>query len=132
MQIVIRRQCMKLRAQTILVVAFCLVPSLAYAQPDDPPTGEEPEEPQPVVVAPELIEFVEAEYPETATEQGLEATVELALTISAEGAVTAAEVVDEVGSGFDEAAVAAALRFQIQSGLIQLLDQGPLVRLNHV
>lgn len=60
------------------------------------------------VTQPELVTFVEAEYPEQAKQTGAEAEVNLVLTIDENGAVTQAEVLKAVGQGFDEAAVAAA------------------------
>jgi TonB family protein len=68
----------------------------------------------PVITPPALRDFVEASYPPDARAQGLEASVELELTISADGIVTEARVVTPVGNGFDEAAVAAARRFTFE------------------
>lgn len=63
------------------------------------------------VKQPELVTFVPADYPKAASEQGLEADVDLVLVIDAEGRVESAEVLTPAGHGFDEAAVAAAKRF---------------------
>lgn len=60
---------------------------------------------------PELLEFVEAEYPAEAAAKGLEADVVLALEIDETGKVTGASVVESGGAAFDQAARAAALRF---------------------
>ncbi len=65
----------------------------------------------PALVPPRLIDFVEADYPAAAEEAGLEASVELELTIGIDGRVTDARVVAPAGNGFDEAALAAAQRF---------------------
>ncbi|MEM9190657.1 MAG: TonB family protein, partial [Myxococcota bacterium] len=89
----------------ILAIAFG-VPLSGVAQEDG-----EGEEEGPVLVPPELRDFVQAAYPAAAEAEGIEATVVLELTISAEGTVTEARVVTAVGNGFDEAAVAAAERF---------------------
>ncbi|MFV8755895.1 TonB family protein [Nannocystaceae bacterium ST9] len=62
--------------------------------------------------APELIEFVEAEYPAAELEAGVGASVLLRLTLTAEGSVSAVEVVESAGEGFDAAASAAALQFR--------------------
>jgi TonB family protein len=67
---------------------------------------------KPVVVKPELLTFSEAPYPPEAQEQGLQASVVLKLTIDAKGDVTAAEVLQPAGHGFDEAARQAALKFK--------------------
>ncbi|WP_437879079.1 TonB-dependent siderophore myxochelin receptor MxcH [Sorangium sp. So ce513] len=61
---------------------------------------------------PELIDAVEAAYPEAARAAGEEGSVVLRLTIDAEGRVTRAEVATPAGRGFDEAAQEAALRFR--------------------
>jgi TonB family protein len=68
--------------------------------------------PKPGVKPPELVEFVHAEYPKAAFEQGLQASVGLKLTVNTEGAVTAVEVTEPAGHGFDEAASAAAMKFR--------------------
>ncbi len=57
------------------------------------------------------MEFVEADYPPQAEQEGLEASVELELTIAADGHVTDARVVSPIGHGFDEAALDAVRRF---------------------
>ncbi|WP_437971860.1 TonB-dependent siderophore myxochelin receptor MxcH [Sorangium sp. So ce260] len=64
--------------------------------------------------APELIEPVEAAYPEAARAAGTEASVVLKLTIDAAGRVTQADVASPAGHGFDEAAQEAALRFRFR------------------
>ncbi len=56
------------------------------------------------VRAPELIDFVEAEYPPEALAARMEADVVLRLSLDAEGRVTAAEVLEPAGRGFDETA----------------------------
>jgi TonB family protein len=62
--------------------------------------------------APVLTKFVEAEYPFDALDAGQEATVELAVDLDATGKVTAAEVTQSAGPGFDAAAVAAVKQFE--------------------
>jgi TonB family protein len=54
---------------------------------------------------------VDAEYPKEALEAGLTADVVLRLRVEADGSVSEAEVLQPVGHGFDEAAVAAARQF---------------------
>jgi TonB family protein len=66
---------------------------------------------QPELSVPELLRFVEADYPVEAREQGLEAEVVLSLDVDEQGNVTRATVVEPVGHGFDEAAVRAAEGF---------------------
>jgi TonB family protein len=71
-------------------------------------------QPQPVVVMPELVRFENAPYPPEAEKAGLQGNVVLKLTIDKEGNVTAAEVLEPAGNGFDEAAQAAALKFKFK------------------
>lgn len=61
--------------------------------------------------APELLEFVQADYPPEAKAQGLTASVKLSVVIDETGKVTDAQVPEPVGNGFDEAAIAAVKRF---------------------
>ena len=60
---------------------------------------------------PTIATFVEAEYPTAAQEAGREASVELEITVGADGRVLDARVVTPVGDGFDEAALAAVRQF---------------------
>ena len=60
---------------------------------------------------PELLETVEAEYPEAAIEARVEGPVKLRLTISATGEVSEAQVIESPGYGLGEAAAAAARQF---------------------
>lgn len=61
---------------------------------------------------PELVEFVEAEYPESERAEGKSATVTLRIHIDASGGVEDVEVVESAGEAFDAAARAAALKFR--------------------
>jgi len=69
---------------------------------------------KPVVVPPKLVRFENAPYPEAAQKAGIQGDVVLKLSIDAEGKVTAAEVTQPAGHGFDEAAQAAALKFEFE------------------
>jgi len=62
--------------------------------------------------APELLEFVQADYPPEAKARDLAASVRLVVTIDEKGEVLDAQVPEPVGNGFDEAAVAAVKRFR--------------------
>ncbi|MBX3198012.1 MAG: TonB family protein [Labilithrix sp.] len=97
-----------LRRALVLVLATALVPSAARAQ--RAPARGEVAKPR-LTKPPELVDFVEAEYPEAELREGRAATVVLELAISAAGAVEAAVVVQSAGAAFDAAAVAAARRF---------------------
>lgn len=68
----------------------------------------------PAVEMPKLLEFIEASYPAQAKQERLEGKVSLRLTLDAQGTVTAAEVLEPAGHGFDEAAREAALRFRFE------------------
>ncbi|APR84273.1 TonB-dependent receptor [Minicystis rosea] len=63
---------------------------------------------------PHLVEPVEAAYPESAKSLGIEATVLLRITVDKTGRVTAAEIIEPAGHGFDEAAREAALRLRFE------------------
>jgi TonB family protein len=82
------------------------------ARRDDTPP---PEEKKPVMTRPpEVLEAVAPDYPPAAAAAGLEAAVKVRLTIDATGAVTDVAVVTPAGSGFDEAAVAAARQYRFR------------------
>ncbi len=84
---------------------------IAPPNPESLPTEEA--EPPPLTRLPELLEFVQAPYPEAALEAGTEGVVGLLIQIDASGAVTQAEVVRSLTAEFDAAALAVApqLRF---------------------
>lgn len=73
--------------------------------------AEQPTPAAPVIVRPQLVYFHDAAYPPQALAAGLEADVVLKLVVGVDGSVQSAEVVEPVGNGFDEAAVAAAQQF---------------------
>ena len=104
-----------------------LTPSLALAQQSGTgavpggATGAVIKQPEPapeakpaVVVMPEIVHFENAPYPPEAEKAGLQGNVVLKLTVDKEGNVTAAEVLEPAGNGFDEAAQAAALKFKFK------------------
>lgn len=64
--------------------------------------------------APELLEFVEATYPQEELESGGAATVVLQLAISAYGTVDEIAVVESAGAAFDAAAVDAVRQFKFR------------------
>ena len=87
----------------------------AAQQPTDARSGApEEEEVKPLVKMPELVEYVQAPYPEAAKEAGIEGVVRLLIEIDASGEVTYIEVLQGAGNGFDEAAVAAAWQFYFE------------------
>jgi len=68
----------------------------------------EVEELPPLVVNPELVTFVDAPYPPAAVDAGIEGVVLLLIELDELGAVTAVEILESAGHGFDEAAEQAA------------------------
>jgi TonB family protein len=81
----------------------------AILTPPKPPEAAS----KPLTVTPPLLtHFEHAEYPKDALEQGLEGSVTLFLDIDAAGHVTKAVPERPIGYGFDEAAAAAALKFE--------------------
>ncbi len=88
--------------------------SVAVAQPQDtrPPAPPPPATPTGVVTKPpKLLQAVSPEYPPAALAANKTASVKVRVKIDEAGVVTAADVVDKVGDGFDEAATAAALQY---------------------
>ncbi len=75
--------------------------------------------PQPQVVPPEVTHYEPPVYPEQAFQDGLEAEVQVLITIGVDGTVTNPEVVEKKGHGFDEAAIAAALQLKFSPALVE-------------
>lgn len=84
-------------------------------------TRDEPEAPP---RPPELLQFVQADYPPEALEEGLEAEVLLRIVLDEVGDVVDVEVVEGAGRGFDEAAVAAVRQFRFQPASVGGQDVG--------
>lgn len=79
------------------------------ARPPDPPP---PAKPTGVITKqPKLLQAVAPDYPPAALAAGKTAQVKVRIKIDAAGLVAGVDVVDKVGDGFDEAAVAAALQY---------------------
>ncbi|XXF81261.1 TonB-dependent siderophore myxochelin receptor MxcH [Myxococcaceae bacterium GXIMD 01537] len=78
------------------------------------PPQEASPAPVPAVEMPRLVGFVEATYPVEAERERREAKVLLRLTLDAQGAVTAVDVMEPAGHGFDEAASEAARAFRFE------------------
>jgi TonB family protein len=111
----------------VMPLVMLLTPSLAAAQQSGSgavpggatgavirPPEPQPDAPKPVVVMPEIVHFENAPYPPEAEKAGLQGSVVLKLTIDKDGNVSAAEVMEPAGNGFDEAAQAAALKFKFK------------------
>lgn len=104
---------MTFRFRAALFTATALLATLlghpAGAQ-DGAPAGTAPPSAG-VLTPPRLLTFVDATYPAGAKAAGLQAQVELEMTVDATGKVTEIRAVEPVGNGFDEAAVGAARKF---------------------
>jgi TonB family protein len=88
-----------MKAFFLLLAVF--VPALAFAQANGPQLTR----------APELVQFVEAPYPESELATRRSAVVVLAVTISENGAVDEVSVQQSAGEAFDRAALEAARKF---------------------
>ena len=105
----------------MLALVFALTAtSQVHSQEVD--SDEESSE-QPVVLPPQLEEFVEADYPVAAAQAGVETSVEVAITIAADGSVTEASVASptdaaEHAPAFDEAALAAVRRSRFRPATV--------------
>lgn len=97
----------------ILLLPVGIVPRRVSAQPPTPDTATPPAR-----RPPELVEFVEAPYPEAERASGRSAAVVLSITIAADGSVEDASVVESAGPAFDEAALAAARRFRFSPAIV--------------
>jgi TonB family protein len=98
-----------------VVIAFCAIAicaPLAFAQEARPPDPQAPPAPTGVVTKqPKLLQAVAPEYPPAALAAGKTADVKVRIRIDATGIVVGVDVVQKVGDGFDEAAVAAAMQY---------------------
>ncbi len=95
-----------------VLVALALMCSVASADDVRPPEAPPPPKLTNVVTkSPKLIQAVAPEYPPAALAAGKTAKVKVRIHIDAEGTVSKVDVVEPVGDGFDEAAVAAAMQY---------------------
>jgi vitamin B12 transporter len=92
----------------------CLLSYLLCSGSAFAPANGAPESGPLEIRLPELVTFVEAEYPQAAVDARVEGTVVLRLTIDAEGKVVDAAVVEPLGYGLDEAATRAVLQFRFK------------------
>ncbi|MEM6733530.1 MAG: TonB family protein, partial [Myxococcota bacterium] len=104
-----------MRNLIVLTALHTLVPATGWAQfaptqEDEPDTVEET--PAPVLTkAPELVRFVEPDYPEALFAEGIEGEVALNIDISETGVVTNVIVLQSSNPEFEAPAVAAAQQF---------------------
>jgi vitamin B12 transporter len=95
------------------LLGFCAsFPSTAHAQPVPAPPSEAEAA---SVVPPRLLESPPPHFPEAARVAGVrQAEVTLRVTVDEQGQVTAAEVTEPIGNGFDEAAVSAVTSYRFE------------------
>src|SRR5215467_5201560 len=101
-----------MRARPALAIAAIAI-WCAPARADDVRRPDAaPPKPAPVVTKPpRLVQAQAPEYPPAALETGKEAKVKVRIHVDEMGTVTSVDVLERVGDGFDEAAVAAALQY---------------------
>ncbi|HXS17232.1 MAG TPA: TonB family protein, partial [Polyangiaceae bacterium] len=99
-------------------------PVLAQAEPASTAAVVEEEEGEtPSVIAPQLQHYEPPVYPDAAFKAGLESEVQVLITVGEDGKVSNPEVVDKQGHGFDEAAMAAALKLVFSPALVDGLPK---------
>src|SRR5687768_15996150 len=93
----------------LIVLVLGLGATRSLAQP--PPPAPTPAPKGKITKQPKLLQAVAPDYPPAALAAGKTAKVKVRISIDATGIVEKVEVVDKVGDGFDEAAVAAAMQY---------------------
>ncbi|MBA3541292.1 MAG: TonB family protein, partial [Deltaproteobacteria bacterium] len=101
-----------MKSAALVVGLVVIAASTARADDVRPPDPAAPAKPTGVLTKqPQLLQAQAPEYPPAALAAGKAAKVKVRLHIDADGIVTKVDVVEKVGDGFDEAAVAAALQY---------------------
>lgn len=96
----------------LAIASVAIGSSVALAQEARPPEEPPPAAPTGVVTKPpQLLQAVAPEYPPEALAAGKSASVKVRIKIDATGVVTGVDVIEKVGDGFDEAAIAAAMQY---------------------
>src|SRR5687767_399867 len=96
-----------------VVAVLAALSAVAHAQPD----SRRPDAPPPptktgvITKQPKLLQAVAPDYPPAALEAGKQAKVKVRIHIDEMGLVSKVDVLEPVGDGFDEAAVAAAMQY---------------------
>ncbi len=111
----------------LALAGTAFVPSEAFAQ-QSVAGGATDARPR-LTKAPALLEFIEAEYPESEKANGTPATVVLQIAISAAGTVDDAAVLESAGPAFDAAALDAVRRFKFSPAEID--DQPAPVKITY-
>ncbi|HWU86866.1 MAG TPA: TonB-dependent receptor [Kofleriaceae bacterium] len=102
---------MSLAIALVAIAGLSATSSPAAAQPDVRPPDQKPAPARIVTKPPRLLQAVAPEYPPAALAAGKTAKVKVKIHIDATGLVTKVDVLEQVGDGFDEAAVAAAMQY---------------------
>jgi TonB family protein len=100
--------------RVVVAIAMFAIGVAQIARADDvraPANTPPPKQVNVTTKLPKLLQAVAPEYPAAALAAGKEAKVKVRIHIDDTGVVTAVDVVDKVGDGFDEAAVAAAMQY---------------------
>src|ERR1041385_744553 len=101
-----------MRRWLLAIATIATWSAAAFADDVRPPDKPAPAKPTGVVTkAPKLLQALAPEYPPDALAAGKEAKVKTRVHTDATGTVTAVDVLEPVGDGFDEAAVAAAMQY---------------------
>jgi TonB family protein len=99
-----------------LAVAFFAANAAAQPAPAAP-AGEPQAPPVAAVTPPQVLEHVDAAYPQSHVGDAVETTVVLKITVEKDGSVSDASVLQAGGDGFDEAALAAVKRWRFTPAL---------------
>ncbi len=97
-----------LRVLAIIALSTMIARADDVRAPDKPPP---PVQTGLMTKPPKLLQAVAPEYPPAALAAGKTAKVKVKLHIEADGTVASVDVIEKVGDGFDESAVAAALQY---------------------
>jgi TonB family protein len=100
-----------MRCTSLAIACVAIAAGPAAAQPDVRPPDTKPVPTGVVTKPPRVIQAAPPVYPPAALAAGKSAKVKVKLHIDATGAVTRVDVLEPVGDGFDEAAVAAAKQY---------------------
>ncbi|MCP4602629.1 MAG: TonB family protein [Proteobacteria bacterium] len=105
---------MRLLAYILTAFALLVCANTALSQvPENKgsPDAQNSEDKGPILTPPKLVEYIQADYPADAFEQGLEAEVTAHLDVDENGVVVGVTIVEPAGHGFDEAGAAAMYQF---------------------
>lgn len=102
-----------------LLTLISSVPWAARAQESEDASADPEQEEVPDVIAPQMVEYSPPEYPAAAFQQGIEAVVQLQITVNVDGTISEPQVIESRGYGFDEAASKAALGLKFSPALVK-------------